>query len=504
MRQPPVAIITHCCNGAATLAAIMSLCVALSLCLAEVPQPAPAATLQPKCDLPFQNNAVLQQLLPLPVWGTTLPGAQVTLSFNSQTKTTQADADGRWRVVLDPMSATRLTSVHKAPAGLTMHIVCRKDGQEASADIRNLLVGEVWLCAGQSNMAGKLRTNHPHPLPDAPDESPDYPALRQMVSPAEEPWLICTSETAKDFKKVCFYFARSVQHNAMIPLGIINAAVGGSKIEAWLNQEPYETGGHYTRLIKPLVGYGIRGAVWYQGESNARDKRGYEPKLRSLIKGWRSAWNQSASPSPDGPRRDFSFYFVQLPGIGTSAHDDPRCGDGRAEIRQAQLQALSLAHTGMAVTIDIGSVREHPPNKYDTGVRLARLALHNDYGFKNLTPTGPLYKSFKVEGRHLRIQFDHVGTGLMFATKQGFLPPQPAPNAPLDWLSIQAADGSWHWAKGAIDQADLLVWADDVPHPIAARYAYTNNPVGTLLYNHDGLPASPFTTCGYDDKQPSP
>jgi len=459
--------------------------------------PAPTA-LEARCGLPFRDNAVLQQNLPLPVWGTSLPGASVSITFNGQTRKTKADNEGRWRVTLDPMKAIKLASVHQIPDGLTMTVVCEKDGEKAVKEIRNLVMGEVWLCAGQSNMAGAMRGGSPQPLPDAPDEAPDYPGLRQMVSPQDQPWVICSPDTLSPFKRVGFYFSRSVYRGILVPVGTINASVGGSKIETWLNQPPYGLGGNYTNMIVPLAGYGIRGVVWYQGESNAGDGREYFPKLKSLIQGWREVWNQPDAADRGGPHANFPVYFVQLPGLGTSTHDDPAGGDGRAEIRQAQCEALALENTGMAITIDIGAVKEHPPNKYDTGIRLARLALHNEYGFGKLTPCGPLYKAHRIEGGAIRIIFDHAESGLMFAIKQGTEPPRQTPGEELDWLAIQDKDGTWHWADGVIQGSELVVSSPQAPSPVAVRYAYTIHPTGPLLYNKEGLPASPFTTCGYD------
>lgn len=464
---------------------------------AEPQEPAPKPTLQARCGAPFQDNAVLQQQIPLPVWGTSLPKAQVTITLAGRTKTTAADKDGAWRVVLDPMKAAKLGSVNEAPKGETMVIACELGGERAVTRIRNIVIGEVWLCAGQSNMAGKLGTNKTRHFPEDTVAKADYPALRQMLAGQDEPWLICTPQTAPQFKKTCFFFARRVRRGAMVPVGVILAARGGSRIETWLNRAPFEVGANYRSMIAPVVGYGLRGAIWYQGESNAKDGRAYLPKLRSLILGWRDAWRQPDSRADDGPRGKFSFYFVQLPGIGTSPGDNPAGGDGRAEIRQAQFEALAIANTGMSVGIDIGDVREHPPNKYDTGVRLARWALHRDYGLKKLIPSGPLYKDHVIEGSSVRVRFHHAGKGLMLARKKGFLPPKPAPEAKLAWLSIQDKSGAWHWAEGRIDGTDLIVSCEKVKQPIAVRYAYTNHPTGSLLYNKEGLPAGPFSTNGY-------
>jgi sialate O-acetylesterase len=460
--------------------------------------PEAVRTLEARCGIPFQDNAVLQQKIPLPVWGASLPGARVTVRFDTQTRTAVADREGKWRVVLDPMDAVRLKSVNDCPAGRAMTIVCEKDGEKAVREIANLVVGEVWLCAGQSNMAGKMgRAGSPKHFPPDSILKAKYPALRQMVSPKPE-WLVCTPETAVWFKKVCFFFARRVQLDILVPVGIINAAVGGSKIEPWISREPYGPGNHYNERIAPLVGYGLRGVVWYQGESNARDGREHLPKLRSLILGWRDAWKQG-DPST-GSGQAFPVYFVQLPGIGTSPADNPAMGDGRAEIRQAYFEALAIRNTGMAVTIDIGDVREHPPNKYDTGVRLARLALRNDYGFKDVA-TCPLYENHKIEDDTVRISFANAQNGLMIAVKEGFLPPKAAPDTKLGWLAIQDKDGTWHWAEGRIDGSELIVSCKDVREPVAVRYAYTNHPTGSLLYSKDGLPVSPFSTNGYGDER---
>ncbi len=446
-----------------------------------------ALTLQPQLGQPFRDNAVLQRNRRVPVWGVTLPGAKVTVAFDGQRKSAQADGEGTWRVLLDPMEAVALKSVHDAPDGKTMTITCARDGQEAMAEIRNLLVGDVWICAGQSNIAGRLRrAGHPKNYPPGTVNDAQYPALR-LYSASGDTWLVCSPETVVSCSRVSFFFARRVQRDVLVPMGLIVTAVGGSNIESWLNQPPFPTGKNYRAFVAPLVGYGLRGAIWYQGESNQSDRRTYRPKLEALITGWREAWGQG----------DFPFHYVQLPGLGRSTLDDPAGGDGRAEIRQAFVEALRLPNTGMAVTIDVGTPGEHPPNKYDTGVRLARSVLKHVYGMDTITAC-PLYKSHKVEGSTIRVSFtDDAGSGLMIARKDGFSPPEPTPDAKLQWLAIQAKDGTWHWADGRLEGADLIVSAQGVAEPVAVRYAYTAQPLGNLLYNTDGMPVGPFTTSGY-------
>ena len=478
------------------------LCIAAGLLFAvgaragELPTLRSNSILQVQCGLPFQDNAVLQQKIPLPVWGTSLSGAKVTVAFAGQTKTAEADRDGKWKVMLDPLTAVKLKSVNDMPDGKVMVITCEKDGQQVVKELKNLLVGEVWLCSGQSNMAGTMGSGTHHVVPTNSVALANYPALRQMVSPQVESWLICTPDTVSKFKKVCFFFARGVQQDLLVPVGIINAAVGGSSIESWLNQAPYATGKNYEAQIAPLEGYGLRGFIWYQGESNVKDGRGYQPKLESLITGWRAAWKQPDATLPDGPHAAFSAYFVQLPGIGTSPTNNPAGGDGRAAIRQAQFETLAVTNSGMVVTLDVGGLGEHPPNKYDTGMRLAYLALHNDYGFKNLAIC-PLYKRHKIDGGVVRISFDYAQNGLMMAMKEGVLPPKPVPDAKLDWLSIQDKGGAWHWADGRIEGSELVVSCKDVPDPVAVRYAFTIQPMGHLLYNKEGMPVGPFSTNGY-------
>lgn len=444
---------------------------------------------------PFADNAILQQGMAVPVWGTSSPGANITVTFGAQTGKTVARKDGTWKVTLDPMSADKLTSINEAPEGRSLTIVSELDGKTATKTVRNILLGEVWLCSGQSNMAGVFGRA---PYPKGSLAKANYPALRKLGA---DEWTISTPETAGRFSRVAFCFARKVQSESMAPVGLLIAATGGSPIEAWMRTIPQDlqspqgkrgTGRprrptNYETKIAPLVGYGMRGAIWYQGEGNARDGREYFLKMQSMIGDWRKSWGQG----------DFPFYFVQLASIGKSSKDNPPGGDGRAKIRNAQLEALTLKNTGMAVAIDIGAVHEHPINKYDVGIRLARWALHNEYGQKKLVPSGPIYKSCKIEGNTIRVSFDYAQNGLMLASKEGYLPPKPTPGAAMPWLSIQAKDGTWHWAAGTLDGSDLIVSSRDVKEPVAVRYAYTQYPLGCNLYNKDGLPASPFTTCGY-------
>ena len=435
------------------------------------------------CSPLFQDNAVLQRDIPLPVWGIAPLGASVHVDFQAQRKTAKANEDGEWRVVLDPLKAVKLKSAGERPEGHEMRIIYTLGDRGNALVLRNLVIGDVWYCAGQSNMAGKMKTNATRHFPADSIAKADYPGMRFSLSTQESPWLVCSPSTAPEIKKVAFFFGRRVYEEALIPVGLVVSAVGGSNIESWLNQAPYETGKNYSKLVAPVAGFGIRGLVWYQGESNAKKGSGYGELLTSLITGWRKAWGQG----------DFPVHYVQLPGYGAPSNDPIEGGDGWCDLQQQQQATLSVKNTGMAITIDIGDKSVHPPNKYDTGVRLAHLALHHQYGMKDVVPSGPLYKSHAIKGGSVRVSFEYAEGGLMLAQKEGFLPPVPTPEASLECLAIQDAEGKWHRAKGKIDGDQLLISSEDVAGPVAVRYAFHKRPAGSLLYNKAGLPMAPFS-----------
>ncbi|HEX5791371.1 MAG TPA: sialate O-acetylesterase [Luteolibacter sp.] len=448
----------------------------------DFPKPPPPLELAPRMGRPFNDNAVFQQQMPIPVWGWTLAGAEVQVSLGQQQRTAKAGADGRFDVKFDALPADKLKSVDDAPVGRTLTVVTSFDGKRETKTFSSILIGEVWLCSGQSNMAVRYNSK-------GTNLDPKRPALRFL----EDDWKVSAADTCGRCYGVSYVFGHKLQGELLVPVGLMNAAVAGTGIEGWWYVAPgdpptptkYQ---NYMPKIEPLVGHAMRGALWYQGEANVKQGKDYLPMLKKLIDGWRGAWKQG----------DFAFLIVQLSTIGESATDKPEGGDGRAAIRNAQMEALTaIPNTGMAVTIDIGEKREHPQNKYDVGLRLAAWALNKTYDKKDVVPSGPLYKAQMIEGGAIRVKFDHAQHGLMLAKKEGLAPPVPTPDAPMPWLSIQAKDGSWHWADGKIDGSDLIVSSKDVSEPVAVRYAYTIHPAGCNLYNKDGLPASPFSTCGY-------
>ena len=245
----------------------------------------------------------------------------------------------------------------------------------------------------------------------------------------------------------------------------------------------------YNAMIAPITRFPIRGCIWYQGESNANAGEGVEyfHKMRALIQGWRSAWKQ-----------EFPFYFVQLSSFG-KVEEKPEGEFTWSSVREMQSRALELPKTGMAVTIDIGdSANIHPGNKLDVGKRLALWALKNEYGQRNLCPSGPLYRDMRKEKGGIRIRFHYAQSGLMVGEKKGIAPVREVPGGRLKQFAIAGADRKWYWADARIEGSDVFVSSPHVPDPVAVRYAFRKNPQGANLYNREGLPASPFRTDSWE------
>ena len=347
-----------------------------------------------------------------------------------------------------------------------------------------------------------------------------------------------------------FYFARRVQKETGVPIGLLRSSVGGTNIELWMAQDtlmntpalsaygnqmreslaeyrreladvlfsveewtaacrkaekaaeplplppempdfPFGEKGFRPRcitlhngMIAPLVPFALRGVLWYQGENNAgsvADGRQYIEKKRALLADWRNWFGDPELP----------FYFVQL-AAWQNPSENPAGGDGWANFREAQRLCLTLPHTGMAVTTDIGDAADiHPKNKFDVGERLARWALVNQYG-KKIEPSGPLYRQLRVEGSKAIVEFDHTGAGLMVGRKVGLQPTVEENGASLRRFAIAGQDRTWFWAEAQIEGNTVVCTHPQVPHPVAVRYGFSMNPDGANLYNRDGLPASPF------------
>ena len=477
----------------------------------------------------LSDSLVLQRGVRVPVWGTASPGEAVAVSFAGRTKSTTAGADGRWRVWLDPLRA------NATPAVLTV------SGRNR-IELKDVLVGEVWLVAGQSNMQFTLAETREakaaiaaasHPLIRLFNVSRQV-AFRHRPPPLAT-WRAATPESVREFSAAGYYFAVEVLKELNVPVGVINSSYGGSQAEAWTPVEyllasadlkptvertkvwdeerprvkaRYEeqirrwreeadraraagarpspsppvpdalreyrvASSIYTGMIEPLIPFPVRGAFWYQGESNEARAPQYGILLPTLIRAWRERWGQG----------DFPFGIVQLPN-----YRDPQtepADEAWSHLREWQRRtALSTRNAGLIVTIDVGEARDiHPKNKLDVGRRMARWALAEVYGRK-LTAAGPMFRRMKVEGSKLVLTFDDVGKGLRIRDGDR-----------LEEFAVAGEDRRWHWAEARIVGRDRVeVWSPRVPRPAAARYAFNNNPRRPNLTNDTGLPASPFRT----------
>ena len=453
------------------------------------------------------SGMVLQRDLPVPVWGWADAGEKVSVTFAGQTKTTKAGDDGKWMVKLDPL---------KANSKATSLMVTGNN----KISLDNVLVGEVWICSGQSNMEWALRSSM-----NAKEEvaAADHPQIRLFNVPGHTTsplpkekgagsWQVCNPKSATGFSAVGYFFGRRLQKDLDVPVGLVGSNWGGTRIEPWTTLAGFESvpelskiadqvknykadtkvgGGSpsaiYNSMVHPLAPFAMRGGIWYQGESNGGEGVTYYHKKHALVNGWRKVFQN----------KDLAFYWVQLANF-RKENENPAGGDGWAKIREAQTQALDIPGTGMAVITDIGAANDiHPRNKQDVGWRLAQWALHQTYGKKNVVPAGPLFKSQKVEGDSIRLSFNYVGKGLMVGKKTGLEPTMEVKAGKLSHFAIAGEDKKWFWAEATIDGETVVVKSSDVPKPVAVRYGYTMNPAKANLYNKEGIPASPFRTDGW-------
>ncbi|TWU21797.1 sialate O-acetylesterase [Bythopirellula polymerisocia] len=472
----------------------------------------------------FTDSAVLQRDTELPIWGTAPSGSSVTIQFAGQTATAVADTDNRWETNLAPLEASS--------AGRPF--IVESDAGQIILD--NVVVGEVWLCSGQSNMEWPLKQD---PRAEHLLAESDLPLVRQYKvkhNSLEEPsidaegtWVPCTPDTAGDFTAVGYYFARQLQPKLGVPVGIVNATWGGTKIQPWMSRqalknfsevadkwnrtleelptkqityekelEEYQSkvteakatgtkfnwrkypkpppgpatkfapSGLFNGMIAPLVPYSISGILWYQGESNCGNANSYSRMFPSHIQELRRQWNSKNMP----------FYFVQLPNYEWT-YD--RTGIKWAKFREAQMEALTLPNVCAAIVIDGSTPNDgHPPDKEYVGTRLARLAEVRHYGITKGDATGPLCRSAKLNNGEVVLQFEEASSGLQDQAGS------------LTGFELAGPDGKFRPGGARIEGDQVVVFSQVVPEPSAVRYAWSNNPTSTL-FNGDGLPASPFT-----------
>jgi sialate O-acetylesterase len=482
----------------------------------------------------FGDHMVLQQGIKNKIWGKADPGEAVTVTLGGQSKTAPAGADGMWQVFLDPVME------YGGPHTLTVK-------GKNTVTFNDVLIGEVWVCSGQSNMQWSVNQAND---PDLEKAAAKFPNIRLISVPQvgiQEPqwnfngkWQPCSPDTVVNFSAVGFFFGRQLHQTLGVPVGLINNAWGGSAAEAWVKRDKlaahpeltvvherwqkeeanYENvkaefekkmaewtaaaekakaegkpepagkpdprqhpdsrmkgnarpGNIHSGVLTPSIGYGIRGAIWYQGESNAGRAYQYRTLFPLMIQSWRDEWGLG----------DFPFYWVQL---ADYLAEKPEPADSAwAELREAQTMTMrKLPNTGEAVIIDIGEGKDiHPKNKQDVAKRLARWALVETYKVPGIVARSPLYKGMEKQGTKIVLAFDHVAGGW-----------RPFDvNEPVGF-TIAGADKKFVPAAAKIlPDGRIEVWSDAVADPVAVRYAWADNPVCNM-YSGAGLPLTPFRT----------
>jgi len=470
------------------------------------------------------NDMVLQQAQPLKIWGWADPAEKVTVTLCGQTAEATADGQGQWLVTLQPLQAG-------GPFDMTI------TGKN-TLTLKNILVGEVWVCSGQSNMA--MTTGG---VKNAAEEiaAADFPNIRlftvaRVTAQEHQPdtkgqWRACSPQTVGGFSAVGYFFGRDLHKELKVPVGLIDSSWGGTLAEAWTTvptlkadpdyegqfkawekyladypaamekynvaveewkkavaaakaegkplprapgapngpDNPNRPGNLYGGMIAPLVNFAIRGAIWYQGESNAGRAYVYRKLLPTMIGDWRKAWGL-----------EFPFYIVQLANFMARKYEP--ADSAWAELREAQAMTAKLPGNGMAVIIDVGEAADiHPRDKQTVGHRLAVIALARAYG-KSVSYSGPEYTGMTIEGSKIRLQFTHTDGGLA-ARDSKF----------LRGFAIAGADKKFNFASAHIVGDTVVVHSRHVKQPVAVRYAWADNP-RCNLYNGAGLPAIPFRT----------
>ncbi len=469
----------------------------LLCCFALVSTPCLAELRLPKI---LGSGMVLQRDSEVRIWGWADAGEQVVVHCDwlDASVDAAADSDGKWQLTLTTVGAGGPHSISIAA--------------ENTIELNDILFGEVWLASGQSNMEMPLVSVSDAYTgiqnADAEVASSAFPEIRLFqvgnfssreplddvqsgiemygIPPAACQWNVCAPETIPYFASTAYFFARNLHSELKVPIGIIDSSWGGTPAEAWTPVAGLEKLGYsaeldqaataaqdptakiptrlYNGMIHPLRNFKIKGAIWYQGEGNAGRAEKYRDLFATMIELWRGVFGY-----------EFPFYFVQIAPFNYS-------GINAAYLREAQLETMSVSHTGMAVTMDIGNLTDiHPKNKQQVGRRLALWALAKDYG-RELIYSGPIFAEAEYENGRVRLSFDHLDGGL--GTND---------DRPPSHFSIAGADQVFHAATAVIDGDQVIVSCDDVKQPAAVRYAFDSGDQPNLI-NRAGLPASSFRT----------
>jgi len=444
------------------------------------------------------HNMVLQRLKTVPIWGTASPGEKITVSFGAQHKETIANDSGKWEVKLNPMVASEI------PREM---IISGKN----TILLKNILVGEVWLCSGQSNMEYSMRKNSKiqgtvkgkKPLEDDLLTANNkniriFLVRRKYMSPdsTHGGWDEASGTALRDFSAVGYFYAKELYQKLHIPIGMISSAVPGSRIEPWIEASKLEIapkmkngtvlepltkdngdpGKFYTTMIQPLIPFSIRGFLWYQGESNCflNENIRYAYKFKTLIESWRNEWGNLNMP----------FYFVQIAPYNYSTSKDvrPHTPENLPEMWEAQSLALTLPNTGMITITDLvdSLVDIHPGYKWEVGRRLSLVALNKTYGYTDIICSGPTYKQMKVHNDKIEVTFTNTGSGLVSRNGE-----------PINGFSIAGTDGKYYQAQAEIRENKVILTSAEVKKPVSVRFAWSESSQSNFI-NKEGLPAVPF------------
>jgi len=483
----------------------------------------------------FSDGMVVQRDQAVAVWGWADPGQSVTVAFAGQVQTVKAGADGKFTAKLKNLKASK-----------EERVLAVSNAAGEKREVKSVLVGEVWLCSGQSNMSMSVSRSKDYEKEQA---AANHPLIRMFLTgsvtslkPEKDcpgSWKVCTPENVGAFSAAAYFFGRRIQQELDVPVGLIRTSWGGTRVEAWSpmeslkkfpeimktkaaedekaakydpaaaekryqeqkaawlvkvkeakaagkkpprapqkSQHPHQSQHYpanlYNAMINPFVPYGIRGAIWYQGESNANTLERaiiYRDMLENMVTEWRKDWGS-----------EFPFYAVQLVNFKAPqvapVEDSPWAFNRESFLKFHQ----EVPNAGIAVGIDVGEANDiHPKDKQTIGYRLAQQALVRTYG-KDMVAGSPMYKAMKKNGSKIVLSFDDVGSGLM------------AKDGALKTFAIAGADKKFVTAQAVIAGNTVVVSSPEVKDPVAVRYAWANNPVGCNLYNKEGFPASPFRT----------
>lgn len=488
---------------------LMAIFCHLSLSAEQVAVEAPVASDSPtpsmlKLSGMFGDRMVLQRETSAAIWGRANPGATVSVkpSWADQTHDAIVNADGQWQ-----------TKIPTPRAGGPFHINVTSGTD--SVTLKDVLVGEVWICSGQSNMQWKMRGFGLQHFKDDVDKA-KYPNIRfcdvpqvlalQDQNDVRAKWSTCSPQSVLGFSAVGYFFGSRLHQELDVPIGLVSTNWGGSSAEAWVSPDVLrkqfpefdtvldgyaaaieQTGVLYSRsnkapkglrqtspallyhsMIHPLIPFSFKGVIWYQGESNVKLPLQYRKLFPAMIGDWRARWGNG----------DFPFYFVQIAPFAYKTNPV-----SAAYLREAQTMALSVPNTGMVVTMDIGNPDNiHPKQKKPVGERLALLALKRNYGRTDIVDSGPMYSAHAIEGSTIRLRFKDIGSGLIASDAQ-----------PLAHFTIAGDDQTFVEAIARIDGETIVVQSENIAQPVAVRFAWGSGDTPNLS-NKEGLPASSFRT----------